>query len=673
MTPARWPVAYLEEVAQIEMGQSPAGEFTNSASAGWPLVGGAADIRNGRISATRYTTAATKICSPGDTLICIRATIGKPVIADRAYCIGRGVAALRANDLHPRWLFHFIRSIESELSRSGTGSTFLQINHADIARIRIPVPSINTQRTVVDAIEAVEVRIRRARGALSISQADCARLRQSILAAAFRGDLTADWREKNRDVEPASVLLDRIRKERREKWEEAELAKMQAKCKTPADDRWKQKYVEPTSPVTEAHGDIPEGWSWATLDQLSTKISDGVHKKPDYVADGIPFLTVRNLTAGKGMSFDRTSFISRDDHEEFCKRTKPERGDILISKDGTLGVTRVIETDREFSIFVSLALVKPVFRSMSSYLAAMISSPQGQSRLKATGTGLMHIHLVDLRAAVMPLCSQPEMQEMLCRLDAHDAAISVVEQSVHQALDTIDDLESAILAKAFRGELVPQDPNDEPASVLLERIRSQRAATEGEPKRQRRTKTRGRETTTEPEPAAIAEATAPHLPIRRRVAAPEPQSARPTIAEVPLEDLLAAIRRVLATGPRDRDTLIRDVARELGFARTGDRVYAAIDSAITTASRRLIVRSERGVFTLYSPSIDAYGKEELKTLFLSAIGTTWHDREDAIRTTARYLGFKRTGEVIDVRLRSVINGLIREQRLERDGSAIRRV
>jgi hypothetical protein len=234
-------------------------------------------------------------------------------------------------------------------------------------------------------------------------------------------------------------------------------------------------------------------------------------------------------------------------------------------------------------------------------------------------------------------------------------------------------LESAILAKAFLGELVPQDPNDEPASVLLERIRAQRATTEGEPKRQRRTKTRRREATSDPEPGAIAKATTPRPSDRKpaeRRGATEP---RITISDVPVEDLLAAIRRVVGSGARDRETLTPAVARELGFARTGWRLRAAIGSAINTAARRLIIRSERGVFTLYSPSVEDYTKEELKDLFLSAIGTTWWEREEAIRATTRYLGFKRTGPTIDERLRSAINGLIRQNLIERDGSRIRRL
>jgi hypothetical protein len=111
---------------------------------------------------------------------------------------------------------------------------------------------------------------------------------------------------------------------------------------------------------------------------------------------------VRNLTAGPGISFEKLNYVTRADHAEFLKRANPRRGDILVSKDGTLGVVRVINTDEEFSIFVSVALVKPVLRAMSSYLGAALASPQVQVQMVPKGSGLQHIHLEDLREDCVP-------------------------------------------------------------------------------------------------------------------------------------------------------------------------------------------------------------------------------------------------------------------------------
>ena len=129
------------------------------------------------------------------------------------------------------------------------------------------------------------------------------------------------------------------------------------------------------------------------LGDLASRISDGVHKTPDYVESGIPFITVKNLTAGSGISFLETKFITDIDHNEFIKRTHPEFGDILITKDGTIGVVRKIETDKSFSIFVSVALVKLLDYRLSDYLTIALQAPSVQGQIVPKGAALKHLYL----------------------------------------------------------------------------------------------------------------------------------------------------------------------------------------------------------------------------------------------------------------------------------------
>src|SRR6185503_10682565 len=133
---------------------------------------------------------------------------------------------------------------------------------------------------IVTKLEALQARSRRAREALDAVPPLLEKLRQSILAAAFRGDLTKDWRSKHEDVEPASELLKRIRIERRKKWEEAELAKMKAKGKAPTDDKWKAKYKEPEPVDATGLPELPEGWCWASVDDVTAFVTDGEHATP---------------------------------------------------------------------------------------------------------------------------------------------------------------------------------------------------------------------------------------------------------------------------------------------------------------------------------------------------------------------------------------------------------
>jgi type I restriction enzyme S subunit len=411
----------------------------------------------------------------GDLLLSIVGTIGKVAIvppeltgANITQSSVRIRPGVHANGAFLRWMLKsplMIRQYDKH--RLGTGVPRLNVAH--VRELTCPVAPLNEQRRIVAKLEELHARSRGAREALDAVPPLLEKLRQSILAAAFRGDLTKDWRAKNKDVEPASVLLERIRVERRKKWEEAELAKMKAKGKAPADDKWKGKYVEPAPADAAGLPELPGGWCWASVEQLATKVVDGVHAKPNYVAEGVPFLTVKNLTAGPGISFEDAKCVTQSDHTEFSKRTDPERGDILISKDGTLGVARLVRTSTVFSIFVSLALVKPVIRDMSEFLEMAFWSPYFQERFKATGSGLLHIHLVDLRGAALPIAPVDEQKIIAVRARELLARVDILAATQVAMRERVGTLERATLASAFRGGLVPQYATDGPAVAMLVR------------------------------------------------------------------------------------------------------------------------------------------------------------------------------------------------------------
>ncbi len=404
------------------------------------------------------------------------------------------------NSIDPAFVEAYLRTLTAQQlidkMKTGGSESGLNMTHARFRPLPITVAPLNEQRRIVSKIEALESHRDAAQEALEAIPALLEKFRQSVLAAAFRGDLTREWRAQNPDVEPASVLLERIRAERKARFIEdaAETARAKAEAKardagkpwTQSDDqkaleqhraKAEKKYKEPEPVDTTGLPELPEGWCWTSVAEFTNKVSDGVHKKPSYVDEGVPFVTVKNLTAGPGISFEHLNYITHSDHQEFIRRTHPEKGDVLISKDGTLGVVRYIDTDIVFSIFVSVALMKPVLLECGKHLALMLETPQIQGLLVATGSGLKHIHLKDLRATpvpLAPLAEQTAIQQLLAsRLDQVGGFTELVLNWTPQ----LAQLSQSILAKAFRGELVPQDPNDEPASVLLERIREERAAT----------------------------------------------------------------------------------------------------------------------------------------------------------------------------------------------------
>lgn len=327
------------------------------------------------------------------------------------------------------------------------------------------LPPLNEQIRIANKLDSLLAKVDAAQARLEKIPTLLKRFRQSVLAAAMSGELTREWRFSHPESSAMDHWLSTIEEKRQNLWAD-ECTRVNRK----------RKYKLPEIGLSDGLHEIPSNWCWKSVDFLASKVVDGVHKKPNYQSDGIPFVTVKNMTAGSGISFENLNYITRNDHIDFFKRANPQRDDILISKDGTLGVVRKVNTDAEFSIFVSVALVKPVLKQMSSYLEIAFSSPTLQSQMMGVGTGLQHIHLTDLRKDMVPVPPMEEQYEIVRRVEALFDLADTVEKQYLEAKQRTDRLTQSLLAKAFRGELVPQDPNDEPAAELLRRIQGEREA-----------------------------------------------------------------------------------------------------------------------------------------------------------------------------------------------------
>jgi type I restriction enzyme S subunit len=311
------------------------------------------------------------------------------------------------------------------------------VSQKQLADFPIVLAPLAQQKRIVAEIEKQFSRLDEAVANLKRVKANLKRYKAAVLKAAVEGRLVETEAERarreGRSYETGAQLLQRILETRRSQWQ------------------GKGKYKEPAAPDTTDLPELPEGWGWATVESLSMKVADGVHKKPNYLPEGIPFVTVKNLTAGSGISFDDLNYVSTEDHEEFCKRTHPERGDILISKDGTLGVVRLVETDRPFSVFVSVALIKPVDRNMSRYLVTAFESPTVQRQMVPKGSGLQHIHLEDLRADSIPVPPLAEQHRIVAEVDRHLSLLRATEAQVNANLQRAERLRQSILSRAFSG------------------------------------------------------------------------------------------------------------------------------------------------------------------------------------------------------------------------------
>jgi type I restriction enzyme S subunit len=316
-----------------------------------------------------------------------------------------------------------------------------------------------------------------------------------VLAAAFRGDLTADWRAAHPYVELASLLLQRIRAERRHRWEQAELTKYAAKGQKPPKN-WQEKYQEP-EPVDDSNlPELPAGWCWAGLEELKdfapNSMTDGPFgsklKTSHYSDSGVRVVRLGNIGVGH-FNTDDEAFIPQSRYEELRKH-EVFADDLVIA-----ALAEPVGRCCQIPPSIGKAVVKADcirFRPHPSVLPEIVmhwlNSGTGR-RLAETashGIGRLRINLENLRSLPVALPPVDEQGEIVASIAEQLAGIARIEGQIGSCDKDLDQLDQAILAKAFRGELVPQDPNDEPASVLLERIRAHRAqqaeATKGQKK-----------------------------------------------------------------------------------------------------------------------------------------------------------------------------------------------
>ncbi|MCA0933245.1 restriction endonuclease subunit S [Lutimonas saemankumensis] len=197
----------------------------------------------------------------------------------------------------------------------------------------------------------------------------------------------------------------------------------------------------------------PKGYKIVTLGEVTSKITDGVHFKPDYKESGVEFISVKDITTGV-LKFDNCKFISKEDHDKYYKRCNPEYLDILYTKVGaTYGRPAIVNVKREFSLYVSAALIKPIKEIINPYyLKDAMANPaiKRQADRSIKGIGVPDLHLNMIRKFLIPLPSMQEQNQFAERVKVIEAQKGQAQDSLAQA----ENLFNSLLQRAFKGELV---------------------------------------------------------------------------------------------------------------------------------------------------------------------------------------------------------------------------
>ena len=355
----------------------------------------------------------------------------------------------------------------------------------------VPLPPLPEQRRIVAEIEKQFTRLDASVAALRRTQANLKRYRASVLRAACSGELAPTEAElaraEGREYEPADVLLERILAERRARWESQE--------------KRRGKYKEPAAPDTSDLPPLPEGWAWATVGQLSNRIDYGTSQKAGSDAAGVPVLRMGNIQNG-ALDFTDLKYLPFD-HPESTK-TLLHPGDLLFNRTNSpelVGKSAVYKGGFPTACFASyLIRVSLVGDTSADYVCTYINSQHGRryiSTVRSQQVGQANVNGTKLTAMPLALPPLAEQRRIVAEVERRLSVIQQAEAAVEASLQRAERLRQSILKRAFAGELAPQDPDDEPALVLLERIRAQREAEQAataskkRPARRRRSKATG--------------------------------------------------------------------------------------------------------------------------------------------------------------------------------------
>jgi type I restriction enzyme S subunit len=354
-----------------------------------------------------------------------RAPIGYVAVAANEIATNQGFKSfVLPRDIDPSYAFYYLKSIRRLADSLGTGTTFREISGATAKTLPFRLAPTAEQTRIAVKLDELLAKVDTLKARIDGIPALLKRFRQSALAAAVSGRLTKEWR----------VAVDEASQD--------------------------QGFLYPVRPLG-----------------VIARFIDYRGKTPEKVAFGIPLITAKNIKPGY-ISRTPREFIHPEEYEGWMTRGIPKVGDVLITTEAPLGNVAVVDIKEKFALAQRAICLQFHEGYSSSFAAIALQSPVLQQELarRSTGTTVKGIKASVLKKVDLPAPSIGEQIEIVRRVEQLFAYADLLEKKVNEARKRIDHLTQSILAKAFRGKLVPQDPNDEPADALLERIKAQRAA-----------------------------------------------------------------------------------------------------------------------------------------------------------------------------------------------------
>lgn len=429
------------------------------------------------ISKAALENSSANVCRAGSVVVVVRSgilahTLPVAVLRCRA-AINQDIKCFDSGDdqLNAWLALAFRASAKNILALNREGTTVQSVKYDTLRDFELPVPPATEQRRIIDKIDELLEHVNASREHLAKVPKILKAFRQSVLAAACSGRLTEDWRSSNVPLQSsADDLMKRIFEARAERARRGML---------PIRRGLAPETVEGGDPI-----ELPESWRWVAWNDLVDWVTYGFTRPMPHQPQGIPIVTAKNIVDGQ-IDFSTVDFTTKSAFSELSDKDRPRKGEILVTKDGSIGRAAIVQSDEPFCINQSVALLRfGGLTAFAPYLKCVIEAPftQGLIEEGAKGTAIRHISITTFGRFPVPLPPIQEQREIVRRVEILFKLADKIGKRVRAATKRADRLTQAVLAKAFRGELVPteaelarrEEREYESASILLERIKGQR-------------------------------------------------------------------------------------------------------------------------------------------------------------------------------------------------------
>lgn len=442
------------------------------------------------ISEIAIADSATNLIPANTVIVATRIALGRAIRPTVNCAINQDLKALITGaGIEPDFVLYWIGANERVIQDLGSGTTVSGIRLETLNTLPLLLPPSAEQTRIIEKLEELFSDLDAGVAELKAAQKKLAQYRQSLLKAAVEGALTAEWRKHNPPQETGAQLLARILKERRVRWEAKKRAKFAEQGKAAPKD-WQDKYPEPVKPDTSELPKLPEGWVWASLGQILCELRSGTAETSGREVTEFPILKSSAVRQGK-INFHALNYLREG--QSNVQENYLELDDILITRlSGSIeyvGCCAIVRNLPSIGIQypdrIFRGTLAPSLMWLGDFLALCFQSSYVRKRLEAAAkstAGHKRISLSDLHPLPIPVPPSIEIKEILNQVEKILDRIDNGEPAVLIGLNQAAAQRKNILKAAFSGQLVPQDPNDEPASVLLERIRAERAERDKQPK-----------------------------------------------------------------------------------------------------------------------------------------------------------------------------------------------